>query len=455
MSRAAALVWTLIALILGLVVWFTQPRTQVQSTAPEFLPDFSPAQITQLELTWPGGQSVRLSRVDARWIFQAGSSQGSTAWPAEPSRIQGLLRLLQEARAADGAGAMPTAIFLTLARETGAPLRLAVDPLSLGGRTSIARLGPDGRVEAVASMDEQFGRALDPLAIESWRSKDLLFWPPEATSAFASNTASATVELAKLSGAWMMNEPLRTKADAAAVEGALLLLSKSSVERFLPASDDQNWNEPVRILRFASRSNAPGARRDIEQTIEVGSALDAGTRLVRISARDAEAQATLFGPEVAIVSNSLLEAIPAVPDLFISKFCLDLPSADVSSIEFGSSDQNAAFRRSATGTFGPADAAIRDLLKLLAETPASQVKLIEKPADPAPGMLRVRVVGPNAAPLGEFHLKPSSVASKVSGAPAVPAIEVTSRNIVRSIPWQRPTDFLASLRSLEAAPAAP
>lgn len=455
MSRAAALVWTLIALILGLVVWFTQPRTHVPSAAPEFLPDFSPAQITQLDLTWPSGQSIRIAKADGRWTFHAGSTRDATAWPAEPARVQGLLRLLHEAHTAETAAAMPSATFLTLTRESGAPLRLAIHPLSLGGKVAIARLGPDGRVEAVASIDEQVGRTIDPLAIEAWRSKDLLFWTPESTSTFESHSAAAKVELAKLGGAWIMTSPLRTKADAASVEGALLLLSKSSVERFLPASDDQHWNEPVRILRFASRSNAPGARRDFEQTIEIGAALDAGTRLVRISAREGESRTTLFGPEVAIVSNSLLEAIPAQPDSFISRICLDLPSADVSSIEISASDQPAAFQRSATGTFGPADATIRELVRLLAESPASRVKLIEKPAEPAPGAIRVRVLGPKAEPLGEFFLMPSSVASKVAGAPAVPAIEVASRTIVRSIPWQRPTDFLAALRSLKAAPAAP
>ncbi|MGH7242125.1 MAG: hypothetical protein ACREJD_01755 [Phycisphaerales bacterium] len=461
MSRSAALIWVLIALILGVVVWFTQPRTVLPSAAAQFLPDFSPAQVNQIEIAWPAGEKARLTKapLDARWILQSqpkdaptssmtSSTPGSAPWPAETGRVQGLLRLLSEAHDGGESRAMPTAIFLTLTRESGDPIRLAIDPNTLGGSGRIARLGADGRVQSVAMVNEQFVRALESTAIESWKSKDVLFWPPEATSAFDSRSSTATIELAKSGGAWIMHAPIAIKADAGTVEGSLLLLSKSSLDRFLPASTphEDSWKEPSRVILIASRSAAN--HRDIEQIIEVGPAIDAGSRMVRLSARDAAANAILWGPELAIMNNATLEAIPAAPGAFISRISLDLPAADIASLEIESGDHRALVKRTAAGNFGAGDSTIRELLRLLGEAPASQIKILESPGSATPDSVRVRAFGPKSEPLGDFVLKVGSAPSKVSGAPAVPAIEIIDRSVSRLTPWQRPADFLAAVRAI-------
>ena len=464
MSRAAALIWVLIALILGLVVWVTTPRTVLPSASAQFLPDFSPGQVSQIEIAWPGGETASLARSDSRWILQShasknapstGSASASPPWPAESSRVQGLLRLVAEAQDGGDARAMPTAIFMTFTRDSGEPIRLAIDPSTLGGSGRIARLTTDGRVQSVASVDEQFVRALDSTSIETWRSKDLLFWPAEATTAFDSRIGNSKIELAKSGGAWIMHAPIATKADAGTVEGSLLLLSRSSFDRFLSATSPNEgaWKDPARVIRLASRSNAATNRRDIEQTIEVGPAIDSASRMVRITARDLAANSVLWGPEVAIMSSATLEAIPSTPSAFVSRIALDLPAADIGSIAIESAGQTAIVKRTPGGTFSEADATIRDLLRLLSESPASQIKVLESPVSPAAVLaadsIRIRPLGPSSEPLGEFTLKAASVASKVSGAPSVPAIEVTDRSVARSIPWQRPADFLATLRAIK------
>jgi len=464
MSRAAALIWVLIALILGLVVWFTTPRTVLPSASTQFLPDFSPGQVSQIEIAWPGGETANLSRSDSRWILQShaaknapspGSDSASSPWPAESSRVQGLLRLVAEAQSGGDTRAMPTAIFMTFTRDSGEPIRLAIDPSTLGGSGRIARLTTDGRVQSVASVDEQFVRALDSTAIETWRSKDLLFWPAEATTSFDSRVGNSTIELSKSGGAWIMHAPIAIKADAGTVEGSLLLLSRSGVDRFLPANSpaEGTWKDPARVLRLASRSNTATNRRDIEQTIEIGPAIDTASRMVRITARDLAGNSVLWGPEVAILNSATLEAIPSTPNAFVSRITLDLPAADIASIEIESSGQRTIVNRAPGGTFGEADAAIRDLLRLVSESPASQVRILESPVSPSTGIaadsIRIRPLGPNSEPLGEFTLRATSVASKVAGAPSVPAIEVTDRSVARSVPWQRPADFLATLRAIK------
>lgn len=464
MSRAAALIWVLIALILGVVVWYTTPRTVLQSTSAQFLPDFSPAQVSQIEIAWPGGESARLTKSDSRWILRSQNTKGpapaepgwgTPPWPAESNRVQGLLRLIAEAHEGADARAMPTAIFLTLMREGGESIRLAIDPNTLGGSGRVARLTSDGRVQSVASVDEQFVRALESSAIESWRSKDLLFWPPEATTAFDLRSGNSAIELAKSGGTWIMHAPIAIKADSATIEGSLLLLSKSGVDRFLPPSSSQEdaWKEPSRIIRLASRSNAATSRRDIEQTIEVGPAIDTTSRMVRVTARDLAANTVLIGPEVAIMNSATLESIPSTASAFISRRTLELPPADIGAVEIEASGQRTLVKRNAAGTFGAADATIRELLRLLAETPATQIRILEpataSTTDAGADPIRIRALGPKSEPLGDFTLKPASVASKVSGAPSVPAIEIVDRTVARSVPWQRPADFVATLRALK------
>jgi hypothetical protein len=464
MSRAAALIWVLIALVLGLVVWFTTPRTVLPSASAQFLPDFSPGEVSRIEIAWPAGETARLSKSDSRWILESrvpneatsfASASASPPWPAESSRVQALLRLVAEAQDGGDTRAMPSAIFMTFTRNSAEPIRLAIDPTTLGGRGRIARLTSDGRVQSVASVDEQFVRALDSAAIETWRSKDLLFWPAEATTALDSRISSNVIELTKSGGAWVMHAPIAIKADAGIVEGSLLLLSRSGFDRFLPANSptEGTWKDPARVIRLASRSNAAANRRDIEQTIEVGPAIDAASRMIRITARDLAANTIIWGPEVAIMNSATLEAIPSSPSAFVSRIALDLPAADIGSIAIESAGQTATIKRTAAGTFGDADPSIRELLRLLGESPASQITILESPAlqpsAPAADSVRIRALGPKSESLGEFTLKSTSVASKVSGAPSVPAIEVTDRSVARSIPWQRPADLLAALRAIK------
>ncbi|MBX3380769.1 MAG: hypothetical protein KF805_11815 [Phycisphaeraceae bacterium] len=461
MSRAAALFWVFIALILGVVVWSTQPRAVVQSAAAEFLPDFSPARTTRIEIEWPGGERARLrkSTIDSRWILELQTATDSPpAWPAETSRVQGMLRLLAEAHEGGEARAMPEAIFLTLVPESGEPIRLAIDPSALGGTGRIARVGADGRAQAIAAIDEQFVRALQPGSLESWRSKDLLFWPPQATTALDTRQDSLSIELTKSGGAWIMRSPLQIKADNGTVEGTLLLLSKTGVDRFLPASapHEETWKSPARVIRIAARSGGATNRSEFEQTIEVGGALDAGSRMVRISARDITTNAMLWGPQTAIMNNATIEAIPASPAAFISRLSLDLPAADIAGIEIEYAGQTSTLKRNASGTFGNNDPAVRELLRLLCEMPASQIAIQDATESAAPSdLIRVQALGPANARIASFTLKATLMHSKISGAPPVSAIEIRDRTVARMVAWQRPSDFLATLRAMVAPTPSP
>lgn len=457
MSRSAALFWVLTALVLGIIVWLTQPRTVLQSASVPFLPDFSPSQVAEIEVEWPGGERARLDRApfESCWILLSQPRAGAplAPWPAETGRVQGLLRLLAEAREGGDARAMPTALFLTLHRESGDPIRLAVDPSPLGGTGRIARLGPDGRAATVAEIDEQFVRALAWSAIDSWRSKDLLFWPTAATTAFQSSVGTSAVDVVKSNGTWIMRSPIARRADAGAVEGALLLLSKSAVERFLPPSEsvDSIWTTPSRVINVTARSPGGRDRPEIEQSFEIGPQIDANSRMIRITAREAGKPGALWGPEVAILNDATLRALPSEAGAFVSRLCLDLPPADVASAKVSFSGREVLVKRDTSGKFGAADSTIGELLRLLCETPAAETRILEAPAAPSDDFVEVQPLGPKSESLGTFQLRVGSMPSRVSGAPSVPVIEILDRSVSRSIPWQRPGDLLAALRALTSS----
>lgn len=178
--------------------------------------------------------------------------------------------------------------------------------------------------------------------------------------------------------------------------------------------------------------------------------------MVRISARDLGSSTLLWGPQTAIMSSATLEAIPASPASFISRLSLDLPAADVAGLEIEFSGRTAQLKRNGSGTFGEFDSTVRDLLRLLCELPASQIALEEaaEPARPNDSIL-VRAIGPKEAPLASFSLRAVSMPSKVSGAPPVPGIEIRDRTVVRSVAWQRPSDFLATLRAIASPQPSP
>lgn len=457
MSRSAALFWVLIALTLGIIVWFTQPRTVLQSAAVPFLPDFSPAAVARIEIEWPSGERARLDRApfDPYWLLVSSpkADTPSNPWPAETGRVQGLLRLLAESREGADARAMPTALFLTLHRESGSPIRLAVDPDPLGGKGRIARLGQDGRVAAVAEIDEQFVRALAWNAIDSWRSKDMLFWPTAATTEFRSIVGTSDIDVVKSNSAWVMRSPIAIKADAGAVEGSLLLLSKSGVDRFLTTgkTPDTDWSTASRVLELAARAPGGRDRPEIKQSFEIGPQLDVNSRIVRITARETGKPDALWGPAIAIVTDSTLRAIPTEPGTFVSRLALDLPPADIASVKVTFSGHEALVKRDTSGKFGESDATISELLRLICETPAAATRILDTPTAPSEDFVQVQILGPKSEALASLQLRAGSMPSRISGAPSVPVIEIVDRSVARSIPWQRPGDLLAALRALASS----
>ncbi|MFO0862001.1 MAG: hypothetical protein U0570_15770 [Phycisphaerales bacterium] len=452
MSRAAALIWLLIALLLAGIVWWTSPRASFESAATPLLTDFSPGNVTSVGLEWPDGQRATIERsvVQGRWILRPSPT---LAWPIDSERMQGLLRILAEARRQTAAEArpMPSAIFLTLQAGSKAPLRVAVDPQALGGAGRVAVVGADGTASAVGSVDESFVRALDRSAIETWRSRDALFWPAEATAAVSSRSKDAYLQLAKAGGGWTIQAPLLARADTGVVQGALLYLSKASVERFLPADavPSADWANPERRVTlaaaFRARPDAPST--EVESIWEVGPAVSGQAHAVRMMARETQSGEVLWGPLVGVVDNAVLRAIPQVPESVLSRLVAEFPGADVSAVELTCPTGNFRAAREGDGGFGASDGTIRELLKVLTESPAAQTRIVpeEEPPDDA---IQCRLMGPRDQALASVRLRASVTPSKVTGAPATSAIEVRDGAIVRLIPWSRPGEFLATLKSL-------
>lgn len=455
MSRFAAFLWILIACLLGTVVWFTTPRERAVTAESPLLPDFSIASCERLNIAWPDGQTATIERGpwDGTWLLTTAiGDQPAVAWPAETGRMQGLLRLISELRTAppalstQAALPMPKAVVVTIDRQKQQPIRLAIDPNTLGGAGRVALIDESSRVRAMASASEGFVRSLDKSAVESWRQADLLPWPPESGVSLRSTSTTGETDLTRSGSSWIMQAPIATKADAGAAQGVLLLLSKTALERFLPASAgmESGFSPPARKIVIGARPSGADRNARIEQRIEVGPALDSQSRIVRVSGANEGNAQPLWGPLYGVVDSSSLAAISEDPASFVSRLSVDLTPADISKLEFG--PDRIAIARDRNGNFGAADSTVREFLRLLCETPAASI-LITPTADTPDNADRtaVRLFGTNDTVLKELQVKATTTASKVAGSPATPALEVTEGRIVRLIPAQRPRDILAAL----------
>ncbi|MBS0191915.1 MAG: hypothetical protein U0573_13020 [Phycisphaerales bacterium] len=452
MSRAAAFFWILVALILGAVVWATSPRQHAESANGPLLPDFSPSSCESFTINWPDGQTAALTRgpLEGQWLLSSANG-GQISWPAEPGRVQGLLRLVQELRGdspSAARGPMPKAIVLTFSRAKGSRVQLAVDPNTLGGKGRVAVIDESSRVVAVSQSTDGFVRSLDRSAVLSWQSTDLLLWPPENCGAFRSASTAGEIDLTRGANGWIMQSPVATRADSGAIQGVLLLLSKSGVDRFLPDSGDfeAGFSPPARMITCGYRRPGTDPALRLEERIEIGPSLDSQTRVVRLSAgRDGEKK-PLWGPVYGVVDSSALAALSEVPANFVARISADLAPADISEIRFaGPGDSSASLRRENSGNFAQADSTAREFLKVLCETPAASCEI--RPADaPTPTDARVlQLLGPQKNVLKELLVRPGQVASKIAGSPATPALEVIDGRILRLVPTQRPRDMIAAL----------
>jgi hypothetical protein len=450
MSRASALIWVVLAAILGGLVWWTTPRGVVEVPGSALLDAFATSDVRRIRVTAPDGGVAAIERgpLDGLWLMTLGQNQTSVV--VEASRVQGFLRLVAELRASVTEGRpMPKAAIVELIGASGTLATIAIDPEFLAGKGRVALLNEAGQVVRVAATSEDLGALLRPDALSEWRSKALLGWAPERSSSLLIRRGDTGVSIARVGTGWLMSAPLQLKADPGAVQGVSLWLANTTVDRFLDdAGATESFATSVRTIVVGTESLD---RRRIEQRIELGPAVDARSSLVRITGVDRDsvsgsgAAKALWGPTVAVVQTSVLTGLSDDAASYLPKTSFDFPSADVAALRVGSSTVS----RGSDGSFGPNDATVRAALKLLTEVPAASVTLLPGPGGAAAEATRVTLLGLGGATIGAATLEFDSIASRTEGAPSMPAIRVTVDRVQRVIAMERAREFLAALKSID------
>jgi hypothetical protein len=449
MSRASALIWVVLAAVLGGLVWWTTPRGVVQVAGPALLDAFATGDVRTIRVTASDGGAATIERgpLEGMWLMTLGQGQPSAV--VEASRVQGFLRLVAELRSGITDGrAMPKAAIVELIGASGTLARIAVDPEFLAGKGRVALLNDAGQALAVAATSEDLSALLRPDALSEWRSKSLLGWTPERSSSLLLRRGDTGVSIARVGTGWLMSAPLQLKADPSAVQGVSLWLANTTVDRFLDdAGATESFATPSRTIVVATESPE---RRRIEQRIELGPEVDARSSLVRITGVDRDSVSasgsakSLWGPIVAVVQTSVLTGLSDDAASYLPKTSFDFPAADVASLRVGTS----LVSRGSDGNFGPFDPTVRAALKLLTEVPAASVTLLAGSGGAAADATRVTMLGLGGATIGAATLEFDSIASRTEGAPSMPAIRVTVDRVQRVIPLERAREFLAALKSI-------
>lgn len=340
---------------------------------------------------------------------------------------------------------MPTAAIVQLSGKSGPLASVAIDPEFLAGRGRVALLTDAGTAASVAVISEDLGALVKPEAVREWRSKSLLPWAPDRSSAIGLTRKDGPAVQAERSGSgWVLTAPLRMRAEPAAAQGVALWLANAAVDRFLE-SGGEGFDKPARTIVVATDSLS---RTRIEQRIELGTELDARSSVIRITGVDADSGRPIWGPSFAVVQTSLLAGISDEPSAYLAKVCFSFAGADVTAIRFPGFDR--VLSRGSDGGFGADDANARTLVRLLTEIPAAATTIVSGGDAPAEHV-RVQLLGLNSAVLGEAVLSYDSITSRAEGAPSVPAIRIDVDRVRRVIPLERAREVLAAIKAIASA----
>lgn len=332
------------------------PKDRSGHLAPgDRLLDFNPADVTQIVLLGPdaaAGTGDMLVRDGAgAWVVR----MGSTSWPADPARVQAGLRMLSEAVAvapvSDQASLdrVGTTIRLTLKGTDTRTVRLSA--ATLGGQ-GLAEIVPDSSRGApiLAQVRDDLHRAFAPGSLAAWRQSTLL--PGVAQSAVSVRLVGPTgsAALKKISGRWMITEPINAPAGEDRVAHLLQTLERIQVTRFF----DETGGAPEGVRASVE---SPAARVIIEHAAPAEEA--ARTSELRLGAtvdpRGRSLAADLNAGPIVAVESAGLEQLSTEPARYLRPAASTIAKPDVGEIVLtglpldGSPAVSRTFRRTPTG----------------------------------------------------------------------------------------------------------
>ncbi len=323
MSTKAVIVWLTLAAVLGIIaiVVLMMPKNAPPSGSVSVglrILSFKPGEVERIVVSTPGQprqviekptNSKSILGADAEWqLVIDGAKQGESAaqpWPLESAKMQSLLRVLSEMRAA----AVPAAgmelgaatiaeIFLTGNRT----IKLSLAERTLAG-TGLIQIDAPPAAGARALVPDQIHAVFTDPGARGWRDPFPLGGIAPDASRIRIEGKGKPLVLGKIDGKWSLREPVQAPADPVAVQRLLGALGKISIADFLDsgvAAANSGLEKPMGSVTIEAdrRTIPPGATEPKISTdtvtLSLGGAADAavsrlycsvgGTRTVLINA---------------------------------------------------------------------------------------------------------------------------------------------------------------------------
>lgn len=386
-----------------------------------------------------GSLATQMRRLDdgtwvARWTL--GAAQGS--WPVIPSRVAGALGLLAKVQGTTLATAETQGepVGIELAGPAGTTT-LTAAKRPFGGVGAVIRPAQGALPALAADVDGQLIQVFQRQDVMAWRDLSVfpgdlsqtarIYLPPPtpaptegvvingpdagASSTGASTTGGPTQNgpsqngpsengpshgptlLQRVGSRWALLQPVRVPADRAQIEGYIALLKKLRIARF-PAEQpgwagakDGDFNQLITLEtdRRNPDASGPGSTWTIRHSLELGPFAGEQSTLARASVsiiKDGKTE-YLWGPTILMVEAATDAELIRPAEAFVNRIAARAVPADIRGLRLVHGSKAYAAQRSLEDWNDPAGKpvtllkrdALRGIISLLAETPASRVHL--------------------------------------------------------------------------------
>lgn len=371
MSSKSTVVWLLVAVVLGVaaVLILRNPGTgggPAGSTPAigDRVMHVDPARMDSVLIAHADGSSELLQRSvsgPAEWVMQvvpagqaAGDAASRPAWPVPTSRVQALVRQMNEVQVRASAGeetslgSGPTSVTISL--EDSGPIVVELGEQSVAGKALVeVTESEDGKAGAVhgprlktvrAIVDDTVHLLFRDNAPREWRDRTALFGAGlDASRVRLENNKGTTLALGKVQGDWSVREPWSAPADPAAVQRLLAAVTSIQIVDFLdqgvPSATTQ-LDKPAATLTLETDRHGTGdkgAAAVDTRTLAIGGAADsAGTRLF----------ARIDGERTVVIDARAVADLKLDPALYAWPFPTRLNSADIGTIAIERTSPHAA-----------------------------------------------------------------------------------------------------------------
>jgi hypothetical protein len=323
--------------VLGVGAWWATRPPPAPTIAPRtWLADLDTSAVTRIEVSADGASAAVWREPLGVWLVRTGNGP---AWPVEPERVRAGLRLLADAGAGERLDAATPASGTRVVLHRGERRdELTIGGEALGGTTLLGLAAGGDQSALVLRAPLQVAEVFTPRAVGAWRTAQIL--SSEATDAgrVRVDVDARVLELSRRGGSWMIETPVRERADAGSAAGLVGRLTSLRAERFLDAGSVQPgaFTSPRGVIRLETtvREAAGGARRTLVQQVRVGPGLDAGGQQFAVETSawweepGGQTRTPAWGPVLAAVAMPELKQYAAADGL-PSRVAMETPSADV------------------------------------------------------------------------------------------------------------------------------